>query len=164
MLSKDIAQYIIVPSLKAYNAETCKNASILVYGTGLVETGYACLKQIGNPSNGGIGFFQMEPSDYEFNRTWLYYPENFGILKSLLNVSILPSIPVNPDSMLSNIAFAACMCRIHYLHASEPLPDGANPADYAEYHKKFYNTALGAADVQQNIPFFQRAIDEIGNI
>ena len=158
MLTKDIFNYIIKPSLQITNLWS-PSAEILIYGTGMVETGYQYLMQIGAPANGGIGFWQMEPSDYTDICRWLKAPTNRVLCNSILAACYYDALPSDPNSMASNLRFAALMCRVHYSRFSEPLPNEKDAAGMAKYHKIHYNTALGAADMTKNTDVFQGIID-----
>jgi hypothetical protein len=64
----------------------------------------------------------------------------------------------DPTEMVSNLIYAAAMCRVRYARVSAPLP-GANDAPaLAAYYKAFYNTYQGKATVEQALPHFYRSI------
>ena len=67
------------------------------------------------------------------------------------------SFPMDAAAMVSNIKFAALMCRLHYYRQEAPLPDATDAEGFAEYHKVYYNTSLGAADADKNTVLFQEA-------
>lgn len=162
MLAKQIRQNIIAPTLKILDLWSL-SAEILIYGTGHIESGYEYLLQIGNPKNGGLGFFQMEPSDFSDILLYLKKPKNRQLSEYIMSSCYYTAIPIDPMTLISNIKFAIAMCRVHYLRAaaSLPKPDDANAM--ANYHMKYYNgDGLGKTDVSKNVPIFQRIID--GNL
>ncbi|WP_338030741.1 hypothetical protein [Entomobacter blattae] len=59
---------------------------------------------------------------------------------------------------MHNLAYGAALCRILYLRAKAQLPDARDAAALSIYHKQVYNTALGKANPQINIPHFAAAI------
>lgn len=157
MLKYDIRKYVIVPALKECDLWS-PSAEILVYGTGLVESNYDYLVQIGNPPNGGKGFFEQQDDDY--------HDQIKGLLASHILHKVLSScgyseLPENPFAVVYNIKFAALMCRLHYARYEEPLPKPDDALGMAQYHKKYYNGgSLGKANVDINTKIFEGAINE----
>jgi hypothetical protein len=49
----------------------------------------------------------------------------------------------------TNIAFAICMCRVHYRRVPKALPKLFDKPSFASYWKKYYNTKLGAGTIQK---------------
>ena len=160
MLKHDILNFIIRPALKVTDLWS-PSAEILVYGTGLIETDYNYLMQMGTPPNGGIGFFQMESSDYLDLYSFLRRPKNSRLFNSVLSACYYASFPMDSTVLASNIKFAALMCRCHYLRYPEALPDAKNSQALSEYHKVYYNSSLGTADAAKNAVIFQSIIDEV---
>ena len=156
--SNQIREYIIAPSLRVDNLWS-ESAEILVYGTGMVESQYQYITQIGNPADGGLGFWQMEPSDYKDLCKWLNTPAQNGTKNNILACCYFVSMPVDPNVLISNIKLASLLCRAHYLRCPAPLPSASSAQDFANYHKTYYNTALGAADADKNAEIFQEIID-----
>lgn len=158
MLSKDIKKYVIDPALSQAGWDDAAS-KLLIYGTGMVETGYNALMQFGAPRNGGVGFFQEEPSDYNDLIIWLKNGFNRPMLDRVLSVcnyQVLPDI----SAVVYNIAYAALICRMHYHRVRKPIPTDVTKADdFAAYHKEFYNSSEGKADVGKNTSIFQRIID-----
>lgn len=139
-----------------------ESAEVLVFGTGMVETGYQYITQIGNPANGGLGFWQMEPSDYKDLLAWFRRNVESNLLARILDACYYTSTPVDPNVLAHNIKYGCLMCRAHYLRIREPIPslEPANSASkFAEYHKKYYNSAKGKADAEKNTKIFQGIID-----
>ena len=134
MISKDILNYIISPTLKEIGLSS-QAAEILVYGTAQVETSFQYLVQIGNPPNGGKGLYQDEDSDYLDLSKWLILKEN------------------------ADLKLATICCRLHYYRIAKPLPAADDAEGMAKYHKTYYNSSLGKADVDKNIKIFQQVIN-----
>lgn len=157
MLTKDIRQYIIAPTLKEIDLWS-ESSEILIYGTGFVETAYQYLMQIGTPKNGGISFWQIEPSDYLDACAYLKNA-NIHLLQRILTISNCNALPANPMALVWNMKLAVIFCRVHYLRRPEPLPNADNASGFAQLHKKAYNSAMGAANVDKNTSVFQEIID-----
>ena len=155
---------VITPALNYINLGG-QRAINQVTGTFLVE-GYACnytyLRQLGKGP--ALGPCQMEPVTY--HDIWDNYLNNAKRqpLRSLL-MHIAGDFNLDnrgipkPETLTGNLFFAAAMCRVFYIRIREILPDSRNATAMAQYHKKYYNTALGKADWQKNIDRFQQAID-----
>jgi len=158
MLAKQIRQYIIRPTLQATGLWS-EEAELLVYGTGWVETAYEYVVQMGNPKNGGLGFFQDEPTDYRDIVVWLKNGFNKGMIDKVLTSCAMTSLPDDPTILMSNIKLALLFCRIHYHRIREPLPALKDAKGMAEYHFKHYNSG-GKADVVKNTTIFTRIINE----
>ena len=157
-LAQQVREFIIRPALQITNLWT-ESAEILVYGTGIVESGYNAIVQYGNPQNSGLGFFQMESSDFSDLSKWIKFQKTKPILNNLLAACYYDHLPSDPQSLVSNIKFAALMCRLHYLRVPYPLPVASDAHGFAEYHKAYYNSSLGAADISKNAILFQDVID-----
>lgn len=159
MLGKEIRQHIIAPVLQVVNMWS-PSAEILVYGTGMVESNYNHLVQIGNPKNGGLGFWQLETSD--FTDICLYLRNNFnkGLIDRVLAACYYITMPVDPSVLIHNIKLSCLFCRIHYWRVKEPLPKADDFQGLAAYHKRYYNSSLGDADVVKNTEVFKVLVDE----
>lgn len=161
MLAREIRRYIQEPVLAACGWVD-ESSKVMVYGTGWVETNYAAVMQYGTPKNGGIGFYQGQPSDHTDNCIWLKNGFAREMLERLLKICNYAELPSDPMHMAYNIAYATLMCRIHYHRATKKklpaIEDGAEA--FAEYHFKYYNgNGEGKADVQKNTAIFQRILN-----
>ena len=157
MLANDILNYVIRPLLQITNLWS-PEAEILVFGTGMVETNYNYLMQSGAPTVGAIGFWQMEKATYLDHCKWLKHPDRRVLLNGILGSCYYEILPTDPSALAVNLRLAALLCRVHYLRVQERLPHGS-AADFAAYHKKYYNTSKGKADADKNTAVFQRIID-----
>lgn len=136
-----------------------------VTGTFLVEGyagGFTYLKQLGKGP--AVGAMQMEPVTYnDIWKNFLNTPKRAHLAALLKNIAgnfntDNAGIP-NPNTMTGNVFFAAAMCRVFYLRVPSALPLANDAGAMAQYHKQYYNTALGKAVWQNNIDRFQQAID-----
>lgn len=135
-----------------------------VTGTFLAE-GYAggstYLKQLGKGP--AVGAMQMEPATY--NDIWKNFLASskrshlVALLKNIAGEFNTDNVGIpKPTTMTGNIFFAAAMCRVFYLRVPTALPLATDASGMAQYHKKYYNTALGKAVWQDNVDRFQQAI------
>jgi len=157
LLARQIRQYIIKPVLELTNLYS-PSYDILVYGTGWVESGYEAIVQAGNPKNGGLGFFQDEPSDYKDIGIWLKNGFNKDMLSKVLAACNYDVWPMDPMVLMSDIKLATLCCRIHYHRIKQSIPAATDAKGMAEYHKQYYNSG-GKADVDKNTIVFQRIIN-----
>jgi hypothetical protein len=161
MLSKEIRKYIIQPALSAALWNDI-DSDILTYGTGYVETNYQAVMQTGTPKNGGIGFFQEQPSDYADKLTWFKNGFNHMMLDRILMGCNYIALPADVIHCAYNVAYGALICRVHYYRATkQKLPSVKDPDAarlFAEFHKTFYNGG-GKADVDKNTDIFKRIIN-----
>lgn len=123
-----------------------KHASDLVFETGLVESRYEYLMQLG--SGPAKSFFQVEPSSAVDNiANYLSFREidrTKMAEASFLPVEYWESINENfwENLLKYNIACGIIHCRLKYWRAPEKLPTTLE--ERASYWKQFYNTAEGA--------------------
>lgn len=134
-------------------------AENLVLGTAFVESRLRYVRQIRGPA---LGIFQMEPTTY--HDLWDNYVASRTALAT--NLQALaggpPGYKPAATSLIGNLSFAAAMCRVFYLRVPAGLPGSGDALAMANYHKRFYNTYLGATKVEESMPWFQLAID-LGN-
>jgi hypothetical protein len=129
-------------------------AENLLLGTALAESSLVYLEQLdGGPA---LGLYQCEPVTHDDVWRWLDHHEPYGGRVAALVPDSL--IGLLCRQLLTNLAYATAICRIHYWRVPEPLPPARNAATLASYHKRYYNTVLGAADPVQTVVHFQRAI------
>ena len=118
-------------------------AADLVFRTGLAETGYRHLKQMGGGP--AIGFFQIEPATIKDT------VENYLKFRPKLQNAIkkLGFIEKHSEySLMSNIALQVVFCRLKYRRDKFPLPLIGDLRGQAEYWKRVYNTHLGKGTIE----------------
>lgn len=135
--------FIIRPTLTYLNSGDSKAAGILVLGTGLVESNLSHVDQktqdLFEPGP-AFGLFQMERATHDdIWRNFLQYREDLrGKIMSLSG-----TYPERHLQLMSNIAYAAAMCRLKYARSPDGLPAYQDIQGMALYWKKVYNTPLG---------------------
>ena len=140
-MKKEIRK-IIVWTLKKMDLYS-PTAADLIYKTGMAETGYKHLKQMGDGP--AIGFWQVEPATLRdtIENYVKYRPELQKGLKSL---------GFSSDDMemrvMSNIALQVVFCRLKYKRDKYALPLIGDLKGQAEYWKRVYNTHLGKGTIE----------------
>lgn len=139
---EDIQTYVIEPTLR--EMELLSPAGVeMVLHTGLVESNFERLHQVGGPA---LSPYQIEPATHDDH--WENYLKHRPELaKRVLEASNVRSPSL--FSLTSNLAYATAMCRIHYLRVSEPLPPLGDIRAQGKYWKEHYNTYLGAGTVDK---------------
>jgi hypothetical protein len=143
-----LVDYVVAPALQFLGMDS-PAARALLMGTAAQES--LCgrfLRQVGGGC--AMGVFQMEPETY--GDIWKNYLE----YRPELRERILARFPrASAELMMSDLIFAAVMCRLHYRRVKEKLPAADNVGALAEYYVQHYNTPLGKATVAEFISNFQ---------
>ncbi len=136
----DLLREVVRPSLDAlgdpWNGVAAEQ---LLMGTAAVESGLFKLRQFsGGPA---VGLWQMEPFTFHdiLRRLGI---ERFEHLHNCVVFQATTQEP-DPDEMAWNLRFACAMARMKYRDAKPALPEPWDIAGFEDYHKRFYNSALG---------------------
>jgi hypothetical protein len=123
-----------------------QEAEDLIFGTGLIESGYKYLRQWNN----GVArsWFQIEP-DTAFDIIVNYLAYRDTLKQTCAKISMVDlkyfSQSVSKEDIQnlleSNISYAIIMCRLKYRRIPKKLPNTIK--DMSLYWKKYYNTELG---------------------
>ena len=144
MIKEDV-KHIIRWTLK-YLDMYSEDAEELVYRTGMAETGYRHLRQMGNGP--AIGFFQVESATmYDTLKNYVEYRKH--LKKSILELGYNSEEPIM--SLMSNIALQVAFCRLKYRRDKRPIPSKDKIEEQAKYWKRVYNTELGKGTVEHFI-------------
>jgi len=137
-----IKAFVINPTLEKLGMYS-PEASELVFNTGLVESDYKYIAQIGGPAR---SFWQVEPTTMrDIFENYLFYRSD--VLKAVNSIG-----SVDKDFQLAtNMAFGAAMCRLKYRRSSMPLPAVGDIPGQAHIWKQAYNTPLGAGTEEKFI-------------
>lgn len=145
--------YVLRPSLERLNLWS-QEAEMLLLGTALTESGdMHYLHQLGEGPAKGI--YQMEPRTHEdiYNN----YLEYRKPLRREVLAFIAP-VPEPIEQLMTNLAYATVMCRIHYLRIKAAIPGANDLRGLAEYWKEHYNTGLGAGQPNTFVRHLREAI------
>lgn len=153
---KQFSEFIVIPTLLEIDLFS-RSAHILVTGTALVESRLEYIKQIKGPA---LGFYQMEPATHD--DIWENYLKYRTELSQKIHNLSYRNKALSEIQLIGNLPYATAMCRVHYLRRPEPLPEWNNVKDMAQYWKQWYNTPQGSGTIEKAVPWFQKAIDEIG--
>jgi hypothetical protein len=117
-------------------------AEELVLATAVAESRLEALRQLGHGP--ALGVYQMEPATHD--DIW----DNYLAFRPELARRVSQLVAERPDrlqQLMTNLAYATAMCRVHYRQAPEPLPPAENLEAQAAYWKAHYNTEAGAGTV-----------------
>tara|TARA_R100000458_G_scaffold13356_1_gene11128 strand:- start:120 stop:602 length:483 start_codon:yes stop_codon:yes gene_type:complete len=127
-----------------------EQASELVFLTGLVESRYEYIRQMGDGP--ACSPFQVETATaYDICKNYLVYKK--ALAKRIASAVHVPiDVIFNPDReqlkelLWYNLAFGAIFCRLVYRRVPSALP--RDTEGMAKYWKQNYNTMLGKGTVQ----------------
>lgn len=143
-MKKDI-KYIIKWTLK-YLDMYSDDAAELVFRTGMAESGYRALKQMGGGP--ALGFFQCEPKTMlDIMKNYVHYRQD---LKQKI-IALGYNEEHSSDILMSNIALQVAFCRIKYRRDKYQIPSKDNLKEQGKYWKRIYNTKLGKGTVEHFI-------------
>lgn len=154
-----LKQFVVIPTLQQMGAGMASMAAInLVVGTALAESNASYLRQVTNAGYGpALGLWQMEPYTHDDCwSNWLRFPSQSRASTAIR--AIIGNAPPVADLMIVHLAYACAMCRVKYFRAAPALPRFDDAEGLSQYHKQFYNSALGAADPVANVAHFREAI------
>lgn len=157
--TSQLKQFVVIPTLQQMGSSFASMAAInLVVGTALAESGGVYLRQVTNTDVGPArGYWQMEPFTHDDCwSNWLRFPSQSRTATAIR--AMIGNLPAEADLMMTNLAYACAMCRVKYFRAPAALPRFDDAEGLSQYHKQFYNSALGAADPVANVAHFREAI------
>lgn len=129
-----------------------KSAENLLLLTALVESELTYLKQV--PKGPALGVFQIERKT--FNDILTYLERKKSLSEKILRACNLDSLITTDKRFIGNLAYQCIIARVFYLRFEEALPDYNDVEGLATYHKKYYNTHLGKADINESIKTFEK--------
>ncbi len=165
MDAKQLLLLVIRPILLAIGHHSIA-AEELILGTVFQESRGRYLQQIKGPA---LGLIQMEPATHK--DIWVNYLNYrsalFEKVEGLMSCNALDYLATHGhpphEELITNLAYAVAMCRIHYLRVKESLPNEGELRAQGAYWKKHYNTQQGkglANNYVQNYPFAPEVIYE----
>ena len=152
MKPKDVLELIVEPTLAKLPGNS-PEATLLVLGTGLAESGYQDIRQWGGGP--ALGPWQMEPATHDdIWRNFIAYRDALSsALESAADVSLIGA--GQAGKMAWNLRYACAMCRIHYLRQPGAVPKTLD--EQAAYWKQHYNTPLGKGTVAHYLKAWRAA-------
>ena len=110
------------------------------------------LKQVKGPA---LGIYQMEPRTYMgLVKGFIKKEDGHKLFNAYL--SSLSSHMTWQANMMYNLVHQTVMARLYYWSVSAPLPDHSDVEVLAEYYKKYWNTHMGKATVEQAMSKYKR--------
>jgi hypothetical protein len=143
ILAVDFGQYVVQNALEILANQKAIPYSEIAYnllmGTAAQESllGTYLVQQSGS----GIGPFMQTPSEVPA----MLAACDANTLSALASVSQSDN---SPNQIITNLVYAAMICRIFYWQVPAPLPDNTRAGLWG-YYKEYYNTAAGAATETQ---------------
>jgi len=120
-----------------------KDAADMIFTTGMAESKYKHLSQMG--SGPAIGFFQVEPATAkDIIKNYVSYRK--PILESLQDLGYKESDMLY--RIKSNIALQVAFCRLKYKRDPFPIPKAHDKEGQAKYWKRVYNSELGKGTIE----------------
>lgn len=141
-----IREYVIRPTL-THMGMYSGVAEDLMLGTALVESDLRYLHQLGGPA---LGLWQMEPATHD--DIWDNYLGFRNEMARKVN-ELLSPLDSEPQ-LMTNLAYACAMARIHYWRVPVPIPTSV--VDQANYWKTYYNTPEGKGSAEEYIRRWDR--------
>ena len=137
----DLLDEAVRPALGALGDRWAgRSAEQLLMGIAAVESGLHKLRQYGGGQ--AIGFWQMEPRTFRDILKRLDREQYADLRLSLVCLATVQE--PEPGEMAWNLRFAAGMARMKLRDAKPRLPEPWDIAGFEDYHKRFYNSSLGA--------------------
>jgi len=141
---EQLTELVIVPTLKYLDPiiPFSNSAVKLLQMTACHESHCGTyLRQLGGPA---LGIYQMEPAtevDIMFN--YLVYRPDISKL-------------IEPTSLVTDLAYATAMARVHYYRHKKALPDSDDLIGLANYAKLVWNTEDGKATSRDYYAAFEK--------
>lgn len=155
MNPRHLANYIVVPVLDQLGMLSLSAVRLMV-GTAVVESDCGTwVRQLQGPA---LGVFQMEPATFE--SLWADYLQYRPQLAAEVR-RMAGTWPPGSTAMVGNNWLACAMARLAYWRVSQPLPKPDDFEGLAAYHKRYYNTELGAARLAETTPKFEQVVKSI---
>jgi len=141
--------YVIRPTLEKLDLWS-QSAENLLLGTVAQESGMGTyLKQIGGGP--ALGIYQMEPATYSdiWDNYLAYNAPLYRLVTLFISKINTGQNGLGAKEMITNLAYATALARVHYLRVKEPLPPASDITGLALYWKKYYNTNKGKGTVDE---------------
>ena len=153
MYPNELLEHVVRPTLAGLGAAFASPAAEqLIIGTIWQESRGRHLKQINGHT---LGICQIEPSTH--TDIWL----NFLAFRPSLASRLSALVPVysgdHPphSSLVSNLAYAVAVCRVHFMRVSEALPSAGMSKDWLDIGKSI-TTQVQAGELERIYGEFPR--------
>lgn len=134
---RQLRDHVIEPTLRAIDLYS-PEATDLVLFTGLQESGYRYIKQLG--TGPALSFWQIEPFTAEdIYETYLKFRHEMEDAVDALRYS-----GTLEENLIGSLPFGVALCRLKYRRSPMALPPVGDGLGMAHIWKEAYNTPLGA--------------------
>lgn len=159
---KQVRKFVAIPACARLNLWS-QSAENLILGTAMVESRLVYIDQKGRQEKiekpgPAFGLCQMEgPTHMDLYRTIL--AKDRDLRRRVLECATFftSEIP-DPGEMQYNLLYSFVMCRVFYRRIPAALPAADDALAMANYHKRYYNTYLGATKVSESVEIFKEVI------
>ena len=146
---RQFQDHVIDPTLKMVGLYS-PEASDLLLGTALAESGLRALVQDGGPA---LGLYQMEPATH--SDIWANFLAYRQELAGRIGRVMWARGDTGTAQLVANLAYATVMTRVHYLRVPTAIPKTA--WEQAKYWSDFYNTAAGRGTIDHYLAEWRNA-------
>lgn len=142
-------QYVIRPTLVRIGMHSLA-AERLMLVTAIAESGLKWLHQIGGGP--ALGLYQIEPATLHD-----VVDRYLAAKRPDLMARIRPLMTAEPieDQAITNLAFATAAARLRYWMVPERMPAADDAEAMGAYHKRHFNSHLGAADPRHTAELYR---------
>lgn len=149
----DLRKYVIRP-VCTYLGMGGDGVEELLLGTAAQESrlGSSIDQNGGGPA---LGVWQMEPATHD--DLWTNFLAHRVELANRVATFLFTALPKTVQ-LQGNMYYACAMARIQYYRSPRPIPSAGDLQGQAEMYKIVYNTAAGAATVEQYIANAKRLL------
>jgi hypothetical protein len=147
---KQFKEHVVVPTLRYLDSEipySEEAVDLLMMTCAHESTGGTYLRQKDmTNTEGAFGVYQMEGATHD--DIWYNYIEYRVLTEKLIQDLLVDCRAEVSSPLITNLAYATAMARVHYWRVPEALPSRTDThymAALGDYSKKYYNTPLGKA-------------------
>lgn len=149
-------EHVVIPTLKYLDSEipySEEAVDLLMMTCAHESRGGTYLRQEGMVgAEGAFGVYQMELATHD--DIWFNYIEYRVLTEKLIEALLVDVMATVGQPLITNLAYATAMARVHYWRVAEALPskdDTRYLPLLGEYAKKYYNTHLGKATASKYV-------------
>lgn len=162
--------YILNPTLKAIGKYSPVAEELLI-GTGLIESGFRHIKQLGYELKGGNGIFQVETATGAWIcKDYLTHPGRVELARKIskylwpfaeypIDITLLDEDDVK-NLLTSDLRFSVILARLKYYSIPKALPsDPKNIEALAEYWKTYYNASPNGRPAKDFVSLYKEHVE-----
>lgn len=159
MSGLDVDQFralVVLPTLHHLGLHSLAAENLLL-GTAAQESRFEFLHQVGGGPARGL--YQCEPATHRdvHDNFLAYKPDLYRRVMELASPRAETAAGFD-DELITNLAYATAIARVHYLRVPKPLPEPWDVSGLAAYWKQHYNTPLGHGTVEQFEASYHRLV------